>query len=215
MLLAGLCAGSASLQAAGHSYHITAITSGNWNDKGVRGKTTLYQIGFSTELPNEQCAYFEFNLDAAKGKTVTSANILIPGSTDYDITAYWPNPDNGNPSHTQFKVGVSPEGSPTLSQILNGNNDEDTYLNGGGDANRNQDLGYVWVADGLHKGTVFDCDHYNPSRLQNEVNAGGDWIFWSSDRYDDEEDGKPGPQNYIWGSTSYNTGIVLNINTSN
>jgi hypothetical protein len=220
LLAATLCGGAVSVQAAGHTYNIAAITSGNWNDKGVRGSTTDgtptdYQIGFSTELPNEQCAYFEFDLDPAKGKTVTAAGVLIPGSNDYNITSYWANPDNGNPSHTQFKVGVSPQGSDTLSQVLTGNNSTTIYLDGGGDANRNADLGYEWVGNGLHKGEVFDCFHYTPSRFQNEVNSGGDWIMWSSDRYDFMQNGQLGPENYIWGSTSYNTGIILEITTSN
>jgi hypothetical protein len=212
-LAAALCGGAASVHAA-TTHNIAAITSGNWNDKGVRGGTN-YQIGFSTELPNEQCAFFEFDLDSVKGKTVTSAGVLIPGSTDYNITAYWGNPDNGNPSHTQFKVGVSPQGSDTLSQVLTGNNSTTIYLNGGGDANRNADLGYEWVADGLHKGEVFDCFHYTNSRFQTEVNAGGNWIMWSSDRYDLMQNGQLGAENYIWGNTSFNTGIILEITTSN
>src|ERR1700733_14765598 len=98
-----LCLGAISIQAAGNTYNLTPIASGTWNSAGIRSSAN-YQIGYSTELPNEQACYFEYNLTPLKGKTVTSANLLIVGSTDYNILSYWGNPDNGNPSHIQFKV---------------------------------------------------------------------------------------------------------------
>jgi hypothetical protein len=215
VLAAALCVGASSVPAA-TVHDITAITSGNWNSAGVRGATTLYQIGYNAKLPNEQAAFFEFDLDSVKGKTVTNCGVLIPGSTDFDIEDYWANPTaNNTTDHFQFKVGIAPQGSDTLSQILTGNNSTTIYLDGGGDANRNQDLGYGWVMNGVHQGFVFDAFHYNTSRLQTEVNAGGDWIFWGCDRFDTAQNGQPAPVNYIWGSTSYNTGIILEITTSN
>jgi hypothetical protein len=214
LLAASLCVGAAGVHAG--TYHLTAITSGNWNSAGTRGATTLYQIGYNAKLPNKQTAFFEFNLTPVKGKTVTDATTLIPGSTDYDIEDYWPTPTaNNTTDHFQFKVGIAPQGSDTLSQILTGNNSTTIYLDGGGDAGRNQDLGYGWVMDGLHAGFQFDTFHYNTARLQTEVNAGGDWVFWGCDRFDNAQNGGNAPVNYIWGSTSYNTGIILTITTSN
>jgi hypothetical protein len=225
-ILLGMIASTANAQ---HTYQLTAITCGNWNSSGIHDPTTLYEIGYSYTRPSEQIAYFEFDLTPAVGKTVTSADILIPGSTDYSINAYWANPDNddgpggSNTIHIQFKVGIrqmSSTGYPeTLSAILTGNNNKSLYTNVD-DANRNPDLGYRWVPEGFHFGDTFDAFHYESTGqdgpyLQNAVNAGGDYILWAADDYDNTQAGTLAPENYIWGSTSYNTGIVLTINTSN
>jgi hypothetical protein len=70
--------------------------------------------------------------------------------------------------------------------------------------------------DGFHFGATFDTFHYESTGqvgpyLQNAVNAGGNYIIWGNDDYDSGNTG----ENYIWGSTSYNTNIVLTIETSN
>jgi hypothetical protein len=233
-LLAGmaavlLCMATTHVRAAGHTYNLTAITCGNWNSAGIHDPTTLYEIGYSYTRPSEQIAYFEFDLTPAMGKTVTSASILIPGSTDYSINSYWANPDNNdgpggsNTIHIQFKVGVRPMSSTgypeTLSAILTGNNNKGLFVNVN-DSNRNPDLGYRWVPEGFHFGDSFDAFHYESvgqigPYLQNAVNAGGDYILWAGDDVDSTQAGTAAPENYIWGSTSYNTGIVLTINTSN
>ncbi len=100
-MAAVLCIGAANVFGAGHTYNLTAITSGNWNSAGHRTSSN-YQIGYSSELPNEQAAYFEFDLTPAKGKHITSANMLIPGSTDYSIQSWWGSPHN----FLAFKVRV-------------------------------------------------------------------------------------------------------------
>jgi hypothetical protein len=169
-------------------------------------------------------------LDPVKGETVTDCTIVIPGSTDYNITSIWPVPDNDdgpnndNAISEQFKVRVAGQGSDTLSQILTGNNSSTIYLDGA-DFNRNPNLGYGWVSNGLHPNEAFDAFHYEEVGIgeggkkigpvvQDAVNAGGDYIFWAYDGFDAEANGEPGPENYIWGSTSYNTGIVLEITTT-
>lgn len=195
-----LCCGTTNVQAG--SAVLTCLDSGTWNAKGVHNSTSNYQIGFSTELPSEQASYFVFDLTPVKGKTITACNLLIIGSNDYNITTMWP----GHGTGPNFKVGVAPQGSDTLSQVLTGNNSTTIYLDGA-DANRNQDLGYNWVPNGLHTGTTFDAFHYNNSRLQTEVNAGGQWVFWSCDRFDTGA----GSENYIWGSTAFTTAIKCNI----
>jgi hypothetical protein len=43
------------------------------------------------------------------------------------------------------------------------------------------------------------------------VNAGGLFVMFANDRFDNGNDG----QNYIWGSTSFTTGNQLQIITSN
>jgi len=214
------CGGGTPVQAQGHVYHLTAITSGNWNSAGIHDPTTLYQIGFSYQRPNNQIAYFEFDLTPCQGKTVTNAFTLIPGSTDYSITDYWGTPTENNPTnHSQFKVGIRPMCNTnypvTLNEILTGNNNGTLYTDVN-DANRNGDLGYGWVMDGFHFGTVFDTFHYESVGhigpfLQMAVDAGGDYVLWGNDDYDSGNTG----ENYIWGSTSYNTNIVLTIETSN
>jgi hypothetical protein len=223
-----LCLGATDVRAQ-HTYNLTAITCGNWNSAGIHDPTTLYQIGYSYTRPNEQIAYFEFDLTPAMGKTITSASIIIPGSTDYSINSYWANPDNNdgpggsNTNHIQFKVGIRPmcsTGYPeTLSTILTGNNNKSLYTNVD-DANRNADLGYRWVPEGFHFGDAFDAFHYESTGqtgpyLQNAVNAGGVYILWAADVVDTTQAGPVAPENYLWGSTSYNTGIILTINTSN
>src|ERR1035438_7922223 len=183
-----LCIGAVGVQAA--NTHITAITCGNWNSAGIHASGTSYRIGVNPQHPNMQAAYFEFNLAAVKGVKVTSCGILIPGSTDYNITSYWSNPDNGNPSHIQFKVGTTSQGASSLSSILTGNNSTTVYNNAG----KNSDLGYDWVGDGLHSGLVFDAWHYESTGahapdVQNAVNAGGNYIFWTLDRYNKLQSG--------------------------
>jgi len=227
-VVALLCVAAAGAQAAGHTYNLTCIASGNWNSAGHRTSSN-YQIGYSTELPNEQADYFEFNLTPAKGKTITGANMLIPGSTDYSINSYWGNPDNGFSTHIQFKVRCAAQCNPaypiTLNQMLTGQNSTTTYINMS-DFNRNTDLGYRWVPDGVHQGARFDCFHYEAVGtgeggkkvgpwLQNECNAGGDWCMVTYDGYDLNQAGQRPSENYIWGSTSFNTGIQLQIITSN
>ena len=61
-----LCLGGISALAAGHTYNLNCIASGTWNSAGTRS-TANYQIGYSTELPNEQACYFEYDLDPLKG----------------------------------------------------------------------------------------------------------------------------------------------------
>lgn len=193
--------GASSAPAA--TFHLAATASGNWNDQGIRTGGN-YQIGNSTEHPHQQAAYFAFNLNAVKGRTVTDANVLIPGSTDYTITSIW---SGHTPSH-QLKVGVAPQGPNSVSQITTGNNNKTLYINAA-DANRNQDLGYNWVVDGLHKGKTFDAFHYNNARFQAAVNRGGAYVLWSCSRVQ----GPSGAENYIWGNTRFTTAIVLNVTT--
>ena len=221
-----LCLGAAGAPAA--TFNLTCLNSGNWNSAGVRTSSN-YQIGYSVEHPDEQAAYFEFDLTPVKGHTITSANLLIVGSTDYNIESYWPNPDNGNPTHIQFKVRCAAQSNPaypiTLAEMTTGNNSVTTYVNRS-DFNRNTDLGYGWVADGLHPGVRFDCFHYEKVGigeggkkvgpwLQNECNAGGNWCMVTYDGYDFNQAGQRPAENYIWGSTAFNTGIQLQIITSN
>jgi len=224
-----LCLGAISVQAAGHTYNLSCIASGAWNSTGNHISTSEYQIGYSTELPNEQAAYFEFDLTPAKGKTITSANMLITGSTDYNIESYWPNPNPPNQTHIQFKVRIAAQCNPaypiTLSQMLTGNNSVTTWVNMQ-DFNRNTDLGYGWVANGLHPGFRFDAFHYESVGigeggkkvgpwLQDECNAGGDWCMVAYDGFDFNQAGGRPAENYIWGSTSFTSGIQLQIITSN
>ncbi len=224
VVAATLCLGAANVFASGHTYNLIAFGSGNWNSAGHRTSSN-YQIGYSTELPNEQAAYFQFDLTPAKGKTITSANMLIPGSTDYNIMSFW----GGTHQIIAFKVRCSAQCDPTYpvtyTQMTTGNNSVITYVNMS-DFNRNPDLGYGWVTDGLHKGFRFDCFHYESVGkgeggkpvgpwLQNECNAGGNWCMVVYDGYDFDKNGNRPSENYIWGSTSFNTGIQLQINTSN
>ena len=221
--------GASSAQAAGHTYNLSCIASGAWNSTGDHISYSEYQIGYSSELPNEQAAYFEFDLTPAKGKTITSANMLIIGSTDYNILSYWPTPDNQYPTHIQFKVRSAAQCNPaypiTLSEMLTGNNSVTTWVNMQ-DFNRNTDLGYGWVPNGLHTGTRFDCFHYESVGigeggkkvgpwLQDECNTGGDWCMVTYDGYDLDQAGQRPVENYIWGSTSFTSAIQLQIITSN
>lgn len=215
-----LCIGAASVHASGHTYTLNNLASGNWNVNNARIANS-YLIGYNSQHPNQQGAYFEYDFTPAKGKTVTGCSLLIAGSTDYSINCYWPNPDNGNPSHTQFKVGSAGMNiaKASVSQIVTGNNIANMW-HYQCDANQNTDGGYIWVADGLHKGTTFDAFHYEstgqaPPRIQNAVNAGGDFVIWSNDRYNKDQNGNTVAVNYIWGSTGFLASNTCKITTSN
>ena len=206
-----LCLGAASAQAAGHTYNLANLASGNWNTLNSRTANN-YQIGFNAQRPHEQGAYFEFDLTPAKGKTISSANMLVIGSTDYHISTIWP----GHGTGPNFKVGIAPMtvSKNSVSQIVTGNNISGLYNNQVGGPNN--DNGYGWVPNGLHTGFRFDAWHYEGDgarapRLQNAVNAGGLFVMLSGDRFDTGNDG----QNYIWGSTAFNAGTQLQIITSN
>ena len=209
-----MLSGASGALAAGSTYNLTNLASGNWNNQNVR-TSNLYLIGFNAQHPNEQAAYFEFDLTPVQGKTISSANMLIIGSTDYHISDVW----TGHPAGTtenQFKVGISPQnvGSDSVSQIVTGNNIANLYHDQSG--NSQNDNGYGWVTTGLHPGQRFDAWTYEGRgtrgpRLQDAVNAGGLFVMFASDRFDSGNDG----QNYIWGSTSFNTANQLQIITSN
>ena len=209
-----LCLGLAGVHAG--TYNIANLSaSGNWNINNVRTANS-YQIGFSTEHPSIQAAYFEYNMDPVKGKHVTGANLLIIGSTDYHISTFWPG-HAGSPPQVWFKVGVAAMNTAkaTVSQITTGNNIANLY-HYQCDANQNTDGGYTWVQDGLHTGQRFDAFHYEstgqaPPRIQNAVNAGGNFVMWTCDRFDSGNDG----ENYIWGNTGFNTSNHFQIITSN
>jgi hypothetical protein len=219
-VVATLCLGVASVQAAGHTYNLNNIASGNWNNQNARTANT-YLIGYNAQHPNEQGAYFEYDFTPAMGKTVTGCSLLIAGSTDYSINSYWGNPDNGFTNHIQFKVGSAGMNvaKATVAQITTGNNIANMW-HYQCDANQNTDGGYVWVPNGLHTGTYFDAFHYEstgqaPPRIQTAVNAGGDEVIWSNDRYDKDINGNQLAVNYIWGSTGFLASNVCKITTSN
>jgi hypothetical protein len=202
------CTGFASVQAAGHTFNLSNVASGNWNDQNQR-QSNNYQIGKSTERPRVQAAYFVFDLTPAKGKHITSANMLIVGSTDYNVTTVWPGHSGVN-----FKAGMTPMtvSRNSVSQIMTGNNIASLYHD---QCSGSPDNGYGWVPDGLHRGFRFDAWHYESTlgrgnRLQNGVNAGGLFVVWAVDRFGVSQAG----ENYIWGSTSFNSGNQLQIITS-
>ncbi len=219
-VVATLCLGVASVQAAGHTYTLNNIASGNWTTANVRTANS-YLIGHNAQHPVISSAYFEYDFTPAKGKTVTSCGVLIAGSTDYSINSYWGKPDNGNPSHIQFKVGNAGMNvaKATVAQITTGNNIANLW-HYQCDANQNTDGGYDWVGDGLHKGLVFDCLNYEingtaPKRIQAAVNAGGLEVIWCSERYDKDINGNTLAVNYIWGSTGFLASNTCIITTSN
>jgi hypothetical protein len=194
---------ASDLLAQASMVHLATTTCGTWN---AAGKHTVgsYQIGYSAELPTTQAAYFIFDLTSVKGRVVTANNITIPGTTDFHITGEWPNHPAGAPA-IQFKAGMTPQNvaANSVSQIINGDNNPSLYHN----AVKEQDLGYGWVPDGVHKGKAFDAFHFNPARLQALVNTGGLVAFWAIDRADINA----GAENYLWGHSSCNAGITLNI----
>jgi hypothetical protein len=211
------------------TFQLTALASGNWNSAGVH-TIGNYQIGHSNQLPNQQAAYFEFDLTPVQGRSVTDALILIPGSTDYDIgTTYNKLSECPAVPAPCFKAGIAAAGTFSTEDVVSpsSNNNTEIYLSGG-DSNRDPELGYGWVADGLHLGVEFGAfttvvfnENYYPARVQNEVDAGGDWVFWARDDFDAGQSNLSGGgacpacpggvENYIWGQTGYNTDIILLI----
>jgi hypothetical protein len=203
------------------TFQLTAIASGNWNSAGVH-TIGNYQIGHSNQLPNQQVAYFEFNFSSIQGRTVQAAFLLVPGSTDYNIeTTYMPPECPAAPAPC-FKVGIRPlQGlGYTVAQVVDASSNNNATMAAALIGNQNEDLGYDWVTNGLHLGLEFDAYTYNLANLQDEVNAGGNEVLLGGDDFDSGErnlsDGvcpacPGGFENYIWGSTSYNTGIIALI----
>jgi hypothetical protein len=198
------------------TFQLTAIASGNWNSDGVRTAGN-YQIGHSTEHPAQQVAYFEFNFEPVKGRTLTAAYILIPGSDDYNIEVSYHPPNCPAAPAPCFKIGARSLHitGVSVSEAVSGNNSVDTAnaLLG----SQNDDLGYAWVTNGLHQGLEFGAFTYNTSNLQDEVNAGGDQVMLAGDDFDSGESDLSngdcpkcpgGFENYVWGSTNFNTGII-------
>lgn len=192
------------------TFQLTALASGNWNSAGVRTSGN-YQIGHSNQLPDQQVAYFEFNFAPVQGRTVTAAFVLIPGSTDYNIEVVYPSRCPG----PCWKIGIRPQGSSSTEEIVSGNNNR--VLASAALGNQNDDIGYNWLEDGLHLGVEFDAYTYRQQGLQNQVNAGGLQVLWAADDFDGGESNLSsgvcpacpgGFENYIWGGTGYNTGII-------
>lgn len=192
-----------SAQALSTTFHLPSTTCGTWNAAGKHAVGS-YQIGYSTELPTKQAAYFIFDLNPIRGRVVTATNVTIPGTTDFRITGSWPN-HPANQTAIQFKVGITPQNvaANSVSQITTGDNNVSVYNN----VIREQNLGYGWVADGLHRGVAFDAFHFHPERMQALVDRGGLVAFWAVDRADINA----GSENYVWGESSCNAGIVLNV----
>src|SRR5258708_911181 len=213
VVAAVLCIGIANLRAQ-VTHDLPCLASGNWSTADQR-QANNYQIGFNTERPTEQAAYFLYDLTPVKGKTIQSANMLIIGSTDFHISTFWPNHPGSPPQHW-FKVGIVPQtvSANSVSQITSGDNI--TGLYSGQVGSNGNDNGYLWVSDGLHPGARFDAWHYEsighrPPRLQNAVKTGGLFVLWWADRFDNGNDG----ENYLWGSTVFNSGTQLRIVTTN
>jgi len=204
------------------TFQLTALASGNWNSAGIH-TVGNYQIGHSVQLPDQQVSYFEFNFSSIQGRTVRAGFVLIPGSTDFDIgTTYHPSECPAAPAPC-FKVGIRPGTGLGYStaDIVDASSNNNRSLAAALIGNQNEDLGYDWVSDGLHLGTEFGAYTFNLSQLQDMVNDGGDEVFLGADDFDSGESNLSGGglcpacpggfENYIWGSTGYNTGIIALI----
>jgi hypothetical protein len=202
------------------TFQLTALASGSWNSAGEH-LVGNYQIGHSTQLPNQQVSYFEFNFSPVQGRTVTAAFFLIPGSTDYDIGTNYHSTECPAQPAPCFKVGIRPQGSFSTAEIVDASSNNNRSLASAAIGNQNEDLGYGWVADGLHLGVQFSAYTFNTQNLQNQVNAGGLQVVWGADDFDSGESNLSGGgscpacpggvENYIWGGTGYNTGIIALI----
>jgi len=202
-LLALFCLSAVALHAATHDIKATAC--GTWDSAGNH-TVGDYFTGFSIERPHDTASYFIFDLSSIKGKRVTDCNVTIEGTTDFTFTAVWA---HHSPTH-QFKVGITPmnPGKMTIAQITTGNHNPSIWKN----AHSEQDLGYRWVADGLHKGARFDAFHYNHQRFQAAVNAGGQFAMFAVNRF---SSGAKSEQ-YLWGQSHFaGAELVLHVTTSN
>jgi hypothetical protein len=204
------------------TFQLTALASGNWNSAGVH-TIGNYQIGHSNQLPDQQVSYFEFNFSSIQGRTIRAGFVLIPGSTDFDIgTTYHPSECPAAPAPC-FKVGIRPGTGLGYStaDIVNASSNNNRSLANALIGNQNEDLGYGWVANGLHLGVEFGAYTFNLSQLQDMLNDGGDEVFLGADDFDSGESNLSGGgacpacpggyENYIWGQTGYNTGIIALI----
>jgi hypothetical protein len=145
---------------------------------------------------------------------------LVPGSTDYNIETTYHLPNCPAAPAPCFKIGARSLQitGVSVNEVVNGANSVATAnaLEG----SQNDDLGYGWVTNGLHLGQQFGAWTYNVANLQDEVNAGGNEVLLGGDDFDSGESDLSngdcpacpgGFENYVWGSTGYNTGIIALI----
>lgn len=184
--------------AAGVTTRLQSLSCGTWDSSGAHA-TGNYFIGHSQERPNETVAYFIFDFTPIKGRTVTAANITIPGTNDWHITAPWPN-------HTpllQFKIGARPLPSQyTLADVTNGNHIPLLFHY----VSRSQDLGYDWKPSASTTNT-YDSFHYNTDRLQQIVNAGGRAPIFAASGWGTTIS----TEEYIYGGSHCTSAVTFNV----
>jgi hypothetical protein len=146
------------------AYPLPATTCGTWDSTGVH-TTGGYVVGHLTDAPVDTIAYFVFDLTPLRGRTVVTASLTIPGTSDWKIVL----PDGGETPPLQFMLQVKPlPPSLTLSQVTDGGNDPSVYA----DVAAERDLGFDWVPAG-NVTRPYGAFTYDTVRLQNAVNAGG------------------------------------------
>jgi hypothetical protein len=156
------------------SYRLAATSCGTWDDVGIH-KVGGYFVGHTTDTPDQTLSYFVFDLTPLRGRTVTVALLIIPGTPDWKITV-------ARQSLTpplQFKLGVTPlPASLTLTQVTDGNDDPGIYQA----VHAEQDLGFGWYPSGATT-NAYGAFTYDTVRLQDAVNAGGLYPLFAVQRF--------------------------------
>lgn len=180
------------------TYRIVALQCGTWDSVGVHTQSE-YFVGHSTARPNDTVSYFVFDLSSIEGKTITAANLTIPGTPDWRVTV----PEPGTTAIFDFKLGVTPQpASLTLAEVVGGASDAGVYQ----DVHAEQDLGFGWVSSGSTT-NEYDAFHYDSSRLQRAVDTGGTYALFAVERFADTA----ATEEYLYGGGTCGPDIVLTV----
>jgi hypothetical protein len=180
------------------SYELPAIGCGTWDSLGTH-TTGGYFVGHTLDPSDDTLSYFVFDLTPVEGRTVAAASLAIPGTPDWKITVAT---TRVTPA-LQFKLGATPlPASLTLAQVTNGNDDTSVY----NDVLAEQDLGFGWVPSGSPTYT-YGAFTYNVARLQDAVNAGGDYPMFAVQRFG----ASASTEQYLYGGGVCGPGILLNL----
>jgi hypothetical protein len=182
------------------NYTLVAQSCGTWDSAGVH-TVGDYFVGHSAARPKEALAYFVFDMTPVQGRTLTGAELTLPGTNDWAITVDAPSQEG--PPPLQFRLSTQPlPAALTLSQVTGSNSDPTVYTH----VHAEDDLGFQWVSSGSTTNT-YGAFTYNTARLQSAADAGGLYPMFGVQRWAETAT----TDEYLYGQSACNPGIVLSL----
>jgi hypothetical protein len=158
-----------------------------------------YFVGHSTGEPDDTLSYFVFDLSPIQGRTVTTAGLTLPGTSDWKFTV----PAPGETPPLQFMLGVRPlPPSLTLTQVTDGSDDPSVFE----DVQTEGDLGFAWDPSGSITNT-YGAFSSGTERFQDAVNVGGPYPMFAVQDFAT----RATTEEYLFGGGVCNPGIVLTV----